>query len=143
MEDTIVTIKTICGLIGMYLGCVIGPMTGLLTALCILMALDYLTGVVNAILTHTLSSEVGFRGLARKIFILVLVGVGYLLDTYVVGGSSGAVRNLVICWYIANEGISILENAAVLGLPIPGRLRDVLEQLKEQSDNGKSNHADG
>lgn len=133
MHDFWVSIKVCFSLIGFYLGAVVGPMTGAFIALCAFMVMDYITGFINACLTHTLSSEVGFKGLARKVFILVLVGVGHLLDTYVLG--TAGVRTMVIFWFIANEGLSIVENAAALGLPVPGKLKDVLAQIGGK-DNG-------
>lgn len=140
MHDFWVTIKVIIGLIGFYLGVVIGPMTGAFIALCCLMVMDYITGFINAILTKTLSSEVGFKGLARKVFILVLVGVGHLLDTYVLG--TEGVRTMVIFWFIANEGLSILENSAAIGLPVPAKLKDVLSQIGGK-DHDDADSADG
>ena len=132
MHDIWNCTRVCMSLLGMYLGVVIGPMNGVLIALCIMMVLDYVTGFVNAIITHTLSSEVGFKGLARKVFILILVGVGHLLDTYVLGTS--ALRQMVIFWFIANEGLSIIENAAAIGLPVPEKLKQVLAQI-----GGKAN----
>lgn len=139
MQDFVVLIKTIAGAVGLYIGFVVGPVNGLFIALCIFMVLDYLTGVTSAILSKTLDSEIGFRGLARKVFILVLVGVAHMVDMYVIGGTDGA-RNMVICWYLANEGISIIENAARIGLPVPAKLRAILEQLKEENDNGPTDN---
>lgn len=133
MQDLVVLIKSIAGAVGLYLGFVVGSLNGLFIALCVFMALDYLTGVISAIISKTLNSEIGFRGLARKVFILVLVGVAHMVDMYVIGGTDGA-RNMVICWYLANEGISIIENAARIGLPVPEKLRAILEQLKEDND---------
>ena len=132
MHDIWNCIRVCMSLLGMYLGVVIGPMNGVLIALCIMMVLDYVTGFVNAIITHTLSSEIGFKGLARKVFILILVGVGHLLDTYVLGTS--ALRQMVIFWFIANEGLSIIENAAAIGLPVPEKLKQALSQI-----GGKAN----
>ena len=132
MHDIWNCIRVCMSLLGMYLGMVIGPMNGVLIALCIMMVLDYVTGFVNAIITHTLSSEIGFKGLARKVFILILVGVGHLLDTYVLGTS--ALRQMVIFWFIANEGLSIIENAAAIGLPVPEKLKQALSQI-----GGKAN----
>lgn len=134
MQDFINIIKGVAGFIGFYIGFVVGPVNGLFIALCIFMVLDYLTGVTSAIISKTLDSETGFRGLARKVFILVLVGVAHMVDMYVMGSTDGA-RNMVICWYLANEGISIIENAARIGLPVPAKLRAILEQLKEENDN--------
>ena len=106
---------------------------GLMYALIAFMVLDYISGVLVAIAQKELSSKVGFKGIAKKVIILSLVAVGHILDVHVLGG--GAVcRSAVLGFYIANEGISILENAAELGLPLPKKLVSVLKQLKEKED---------
>ena len=115
-------------------GFLFGQMDGLMYALIAFMALDYLTGVLVAAAQKELSSKVGFKGIAKKVIILALVAVGHILDTHVLGG--GAVcRSAVSGFYIANEGISILENAAELGLPLPKKLVDVLKQLRDDDDD--------
>ena len=111
-------------------GFLFGQLDGLLKALIVFMVLDYATGIIVAVKRKTLSSEVGFKGIAKKIMIMALVIVGHVLDAHVIGG--GAVcRSAVIGFYIANEGISILENAATIGLPLPKKLVDVLIQLRQ------------
>ena len=95
--------------------------------------MDYVTGVLCAINDKALSSEVGFRGLCRKVLIFALVAIGHILDIYVIGNGS-VLRTAVIFFYMSNEGISILENAGHLGLPIPDQLRLVLEQLHDRED---------
>ena len=119
--------------IGGWLGYFVGGLDSLLAALLVFSALDYLTGVLCAIADRTLSSAVGFRGICRKALIFMLVGVGHVLDTRV-AGSGAAIRTAVICFYLSNEGVSLLENAARLGLPVPERLKEALKQLhgKEQ-----------
>ena len=119
--------------LGGWLGYFLGGMDGLLIALLVFAVLDYITGIMCAIADRKLSSAVGFRGICRKVLIFALVGVGHILDTQVVGTGS-ALRSAVICWYLSNEGISILENAAHLGLPVPDKLRTVLEQLHDRKD---------
>lgn len=110
-----------------------GQMDGLLYALIAFMALDYITGLISAYIAKKLSSKVGFSGIAKKVFILVLVAVGHILDVHVLGG--GAVcRSAVIGFYLANEGISILENSGKIGLPLPEKLLDVLEQLRKDDE---------
>ena len=133
--------------IGGWLGYFLGGVDGMLIALIVLMALDYLSGVMCAILDKKLSSAVGFKGICKKVLILMLVGVANILDVNVVGSGS-ALRGAVICFYLSNEGLSLLENAAYLGLPIPEKLREILAQLhdrdkkeaetekKEQTDEG-------
>ena len=114
-------------------GFLFGEFDGLMYALIAFMVLDYISGVLVAIAQKELSSKVGFKGIAKKICILMLVAVGHLIDEHVLGG--GVVcRSMVTGFYIANEGISVLENAAELGLPLPKKLISVLEQLKEDSD---------
>ena len=117
--------------LGGWLGYFLGGMDGLLIALLVFAVLDYVTGIMCAIADRILSSAVGFKGICRKVLIFALVGVGHILDTQVVGTGS-ALRSAVICWYLSNEGISILENAAHLGLPVPDKLRIVLEQLHDK-----------
>ena len=119
--------------LGGWLGYFLGGMDGLLIALLVFAVLDYITGIMCAIVDKKLSSAVGFNGICRKVLIFALVGVGHILDTQVVGTGS-ALRSAVICWYLSNEGISILENAAHLGLPVPDKLRTVLEQLHDRKD---------
>ena len=97
------------------------------------LALDYITGVLVAIGNHELSSAVGFKGLCKKVFILALVGVGHLLDK-TLGTEGDIIRSLVCCFYIANEGISIIENAGNLGLPVPKKLLDILLSVKRKND---------
>ena len=119
--------------IGGWLGCFVGGLDGLLIALLVFSALDCLTGVLCAIADRELSSAVGYRGICRKALIFLLVGVGHVLDTQV-AGSGAAVRTAVICFYLSNEGISLLENAARLGLPVPEKLKAALAQLGAQKD---------
>ena len=122
--------------IGGWLGYFLGGMDGLMIALIVFMVLDYITGLMCAIADKKLSSAVGFKGICRKVLIFVQVGIGNLVDVYVLG-EGGALRTAVIFFYLSNEGISFLENAGHLGLPIPEKLKDVLEQLHDKggSDN--------
>ena len=108
----------------------------MMIALIVLMALDYLSGVMCAIADKKLSSAIGFKGICKKVLILMLVGVANIIDVHVVG--TGAVlRGAVICFYLSNEGLSLLENAAYLGLPIPDKLREILAQLHNRSEKEK------
>ena len=129
-------IQTAITLLGGWLGYFVGGWDGMLIALVVLMALDYITGVMCAIADHKLSSSVGFNGICKKVFILMLVGVANIVDVHVVGSGS-ALRAAVICFYLSNEGVSILENAGHIGLPIPEKLKVVLEQLHGRSDEKK------
>ena len=117
--------------IGGWLGYFLGGMDGLMIALIVLMTLDYVSGVMCAIIDKKLSSAVGFKGICKKVFILMLVGVAHIIDLHVVGTGS-ALRGAVICFYMSNEGLSLLENAAHIGLPIPDKLRDILAQLHDK-----------
>lgn len=116
--------------LGGAVGAVMGGFDGFLYALIVFVVVDYLTGVMVAILDKKLSSEVGFHGIFKKVVIFALVAVGHIVDTYVIQNGS-VIRTAVIFFYLSNEGISILENASVLGLPVPQKLKDVLEQLKD------------
>lgn len=98
-------------------------------ALLIFVIVDYITGVMCAIQDKRLSSAVGFIGICKKILIFLFVGIGHVIDAYIIG--SGAVlRTACIFFYVSNEGVSIIENAAHIGLPVPQKLIAVLEQLK-------------
>ena len=119
--------------IGGWLGYFLGGWDGALYALIAFITIDYITGVMCAISDKRLSSEVGFKGICRKVIILCLVGVGSILDRYVIGTGS-VLRTAVIFYYLSNEGISILENASRLGLPVPEKLKNVLEQLREDKE---------
>ena len=117
--------------IGGWLGYFLGGLDGLMIALIVLMTLDYVSGVMCAIIDKKLSSAVGFKGVCKKVFILMLVGVAHIIDLHVVGTGS-ALLGAVICFYMSNEGLSLLENAAHIGLPIPDKLRDILAQLHDK-----------
>ena len=119
--------------IGGYLGYFVGGVDGLMTALLIFMVLDYITGLMCAIADKKLSSAVGFKGICKKVLILMLVGVAHIVDLHVVG-TGDALRSAVVCFYLSNESVSMLENAAHLGLPIPEKLKSVLAQLHGRDD---------
>ena len=133
MSKIQIIIDSIAGTVGAVLGFMYGEVSGLFWALIAFMALDYITGVIVAIIEKRLSSEVGFRGLAKKFLILVFVAVGHIADTYILGGTPAAM-SAVMLFYIANEGISIIENAGNLGLPVPKKLKDIMAQLKKESE---------
>ena len=122
--------------IGGWVGYFVGGMDGMLIALIVLMSLDYISGVMCAIMDKSLSSAVGFRGIAKKVLILMLVGVANILDIHVVGEGS-ALRGAVIAFYMSNEGLSLLENAAHIGLPVPDPLKNALAQLHGRDDKGE------
>lgn len=130
------TIQFIFTAVGGWLGYFLGGCDGLLYALIVFVAIDYITGVMCAVIDRKLSSAVGFKGIFRKVLIFLLVGIANIIDVQVVG--TGAVlRTAVIFFYISNEGVSLLENAGHLGLPIPERVKTVLEQLHDRAENGK------
>lgn len=127
------SIQFVFTMIGGWLGYFLGGYDGLLYALVVFMVADYVTGVMCAISDKKLSSAVGFKGICRKVLILMLVGIANLLDVEVIG--TGAVlRTAVIFFYLSNEGVSLLENAAHLGLPIPEKLKAVLAQLHKKAE---------
>ena len=130
------TIQLIFSAVGGWLGYFLGGCDGLLYALIAFVVIDYITGVMCAIINKQFSSEVGFKGIFRKVLIFLLVGIANIIDVQVIG--TGAVlRTAVIFFYISNEGVSLLENAGHLGLPIPEKIKTVLEQLHDRADNGK------
>ena len=117
--------------VGAWLGYFLGGNDGLLYALLVFVIVDYITGVMCAISDQKLSSAVGFRGLCRKVLTFLLVGIAHVLDIYILG-QPDVLRTAVIFWAVANNGLSILENAAYLGLPVPEQLKQVLEQLHDR-----------
>ena len=119
---------------GGFLGWFLGGLDGFLYALIAFTVIDYITGVMCAITDKKLSSSVGFKGICRKVLIFTLVGIGNIVDVYVLG-QGGVLRTAVIFFYLSNEGVSIMENTAHLGLPIPAKLKEVLEQLHKRGGN--------
>ena len=139
MRDFWTIIKASLAAVGAWLGYFLGGNDGLLYALLVFVVVDYITGVMCAIEDRKLSSAVGFRGLCRKVLTFLLVGIAQVLDVHVLS-QPGGLRTAVIFWAIANNGLSILENAAHLGLPVPEQLKQVLEQLHDRA--GKSGEAE-
>ena len=137
MKQVTDTMQYVFAAMGGALGAVMGGFDGFLYALIIFAVVDYVTGVMVGILNKELSSQIGFRGIFKKVVIFSLVAVAHIIDTHVIGNGS-VLRTAVIFFYLSNEGISILENAVKIGLPVPEKLKNVLEQLKEgTSDEGK------
>lgn len=126
-------IQMVFAAIGGWLGYFLGGCDGLIIALVVFVIVDYLTGILCAIEDRSLSSEVGFKGIAKKVVIFLLVGIANILDVEVIGTGS-VLRTAVIFFYLSNEGISILENSTHLGLPVPKKLKDVLEQIHDRSE---------
>ena len=129
------TMQMVFAAVGGWLGYFLGGCDGLLIALVMFAAVDYITGVMCAVNDKKLSSEVGFRGICRKVLIFFLVGVANILDVQVIGTGS-VLRTAIIFFYLSNEGVSLLENAAHLGLPVPEKLKAVLEQLHDRAEKG-------
>ena len=133
------TIQAVFTAVGGWLGYYLGGCDGLLIALIVFVVTDYITGVMCAVVDKKLSSAVGFRGIFKKVLIFALVGLGHILDTRVIGDGS-VLRTALIFFYLSNEGLSLIENAAHLGLPVPNKLKDVLEQLHKRSEKEDENN---
>ena len=131
MMDNLLDIRFWSAGAGAVLGEYLGSFDSPMYALAAFIATDYVTGVLCAIVERRLSSSMGFKGICQKVFILALVGVANVLDVHVIGGGC-ILRTAVIFFYCANEGISIIENAARIGLPVPEKLREVMKQLKDK-----------
>ena len=141
MKEFWTAIQVMFAATGGWLGWFLGGCDGLLYTLLAFVALDYISGVMCAIVKRKLSSEIGFKGIFKKVLIFVLVGIGYILDTQVIGAGS-VLRTAVIFFYLSNEGLSLIENAGRLGLPIPKKMKSVLEQLHVRADKEDSNSND-
>lgn len=127
-------VKSITAMLGGLAGFMFGDLDGLMVALIAFIVLDYITGILVGTAKHRLSSHTSFVGLVKKALILVIVAVAHIVDTQILGGQNSVFRSAACCLYIANEGLSILENCGKLGVPLPKKLRNVLEQLKNESD---------
>lgn len=128
--------------LGGWIGYFVGGMDGLLTTLIIFMGIDYITGLMCAVADKKLSSAVGFKGIFKKVLIVMLLGIAHIVDLHVVGTGT-ALRSAVVCFYLSNEGVSLLENAAHLGLPIPEKLKAVLEQLHDRETKDETKTGSG
>ena len=133
MKEFWLMIRAVFTGLGGWMGYYLGGCDGLLYALIAFVIVDYLTGVMCAIADKKLSSNVGFKGICRKVLIFLLVGIANIIDVQVIG-QEGILRTAVIFFYLSNEGVSLLENAGHLGLPIPGQLKEVLEQLHKRAE---------
>ena len=136
MHDLHSQIRFISAIIGGWLGWFLGSLDGFLYTLIALVIVDYITGVVAAGLRHELSSEVGFTGIAKKIMVFAIVGVANVLDHHILQQGS-VLRTMAIFFYVANEGMSIIENADKIGIAVPQPLRRILKQLKEDNEHGE------
>ncbi len=138
MKELWNTFQAVIAALGGWLGYFLGGCDGLLYALIVFVVLDYITGVLCAIADRKLSSAVGFKGICRKVLIFALVGIANILDVHVIG-TGCVVRTATMFFYISNEGVSILENAANLGLPVPKKVKEVLRQLHEGAESEDDN----
>lgn len=125
-------IKSILAAICAFFGFLFGERNGIMLALIVLIVLDYISGVIAAVVEKRLSSEVGAKGIAKKVFMLLIVAVANIVDVEVLGGGEHVLKTVVVIFYIANECISLIENAGRLGVPVPDKLMKVLEQLKDR-----------
>ena len=135
MKQIIETMQYVITGIGGFVGWFLGGVDGFLYALLVFVVVDYLTGLMAVFIQKKISSEVGFRGICRKVAIFCLVGIAHILDAQVIKTGS-VLRMAIVFFYLSNEGISILENITIIGLPVPQKLRDVLEQIRDK-DGGK------
>ena len=138
MKELWNTMQIILAAVGGWLGYFLGGCDGLVYALILFVAADYITGVMCAAVDKRLSSEIGFKGICKKVLIFVLVGLANILDVQIIGTGS-VLRTAVIFFYISNEGVSLLENAAHLGLPVPEKLKDILQQLHNRAEEVDEN----
>lgn len=136
MKDLWISLQLALAAVGAWLGWFLGGMDGLVYAMIVFVIADYATGVLCAVSDRRLSSETGFKGICRKVLVFVLIGVANLIDIYIIKSGS-MLRTATIFFYLSNEGISLLENAAHLGLPVPQKVKDILKQLNEKSKKGE------
>ena len=138
MKELWNTMQIVLAAVGGWLGYFLGGCDGLVYALILFVAADYVTGVMCAAVDKRLSSEIGFKGICKKVLIFVLVGLANILDVQIIG-TGCVLRTAVIFFYISNEGVSLLENAAHLGLPVPEKLKDILQQLHNRAEEVDEN----
>ena len=135
MKENMTSVQVVFTAIGGWLGWFLGGCDGLMYALIAFVVVDYITGIMCAIVDKKLSSEVGFKGICKKVLIFLLVGMANILDVNIIGSGS-VLRTAAIFFYLSNEGVSLLENAAHLGLPVPNAMKEVLQQLHDRAENG-------
>lgn len=134
MKDILHIAQVLWAAVGGSIGWFLGGMDGLVYALLIFLTIDYITGLMSAVLERKLSSHVGFKGIFKKMLILAFVGIGNVLDLYVLEQGS-AIRTAVIFFYLANEGISIIENSSKIGLPVPEKMKLLFQEIQSKGDN--------
>lgn len=135
MKEFWTSVQVVFTAIGGWLGWFLGGCDGLMYALIAFVVVDYITGIMCAIVDKKLSSEVGFKGICKKVLIFLLVGMANILDVNIIGSGS-VLRTAAIFFYLSNEGVSLMENAAHLGLPVPNAMKEVLQQLHDRAENG-------
>lgn len=128
-------IKGVATIIGTGLTCIVGSFDLIFQILCILIVADYITGLMKGAKNEGLSSDIGRRGLNKKAAIFIVILLAHQVDR-IMGLPSPMVRTACITFYIANEGISIMENLKILGVPLPEFLLKTLKLWKEESDKG-------
>lgn len=138
IKELWIVLQTVIAAVGGWLGWFLGGLDGFLYALIIFVIVDYITGIMVAIINRELSSEIGARGIFKKILIFILVGIAHIIDSRLIGEGS-VIRTAVIFFYLSNEGISIIENSTRIGLPVPQKLKDVLAQLHGKSKGEDEN----
>ena len=141
MKSIWISLQVAFSALGGFLGWYLGGVDGFLYALIAFVLVDYITGVMCAVADKKLSSAVGFKGICKKVLIIMLVGVAHIIDLHVVG-TGNALRSAVVCFYLSNEGVSLLENAAHLGLPVPEKMKSILAQLHNRIEDVETNKGD-
>lgn len=139
MKELWMILQIIFTAVGMGIGFFIGECDELILALIFFVVVDYITGVMCGIVDKKLSSEIGFKGIFKKVLIFLLVGVANIVDVHIIK-SGNAIRTAVIFFYLSNEGVSVIENATYLGLPVPDKLKVVLKQLHNKEREGGRNN---
>lgn len=132
MHNILNYLKIVVTAIGGVLGWLFGGFDALIYALIAFVVIDYITGVLVAICKKHVSSEIGFKGISKKVMIFLLEALGNIIDQYVLTSGS-TLRTMLIMFYLSNEGISIIENAGNLGLPLPEKLKSVIQQLSDSN----------
>ena len=140
-DKVFATIRGVLSMLAGIFGYMFGAINGLLTTLFICIVIDYITGLLKAGIKHKLSSEIGFKGILKKALILMVVALAHLVDNCV--GSGETWRNIAVVFYISNEGLSILENCVVCGLPVPDKLKEILLNMNHTTDEESEVLSDG
>lgn len=135
MKDIWTIIQWVFASLGCLLGYIFGNLDGFLIALIVFVIADYITGLCSAFIRKKVSSKVGFKGIIKKICIFIVVAIANIIDVNLL--EIPMLRTAVIFFYISNEGISIVENLTILGVPVPKKLKDVLTQIKEKGDKNE------